>query len=118
MVQEELRVLHLHLKAASRIFQADRIRALKPMPTVTYPPQQSHTYFNKTTPTPTRPHPLQQGDNLLRVPHPGPSIYKPSQSVTFYLLFLKCISPFVSIWLGAASKTPVNEVRHCLGHRK
>jgi len=36
MVQEELRVLHLHLKAARRILQAARMRVLKPTPTVTH----------------------------------------------------------------------------------
>jgi hypothetical protein len=37
MVQEELRVLHLHLKAA-------RMRVLKLTPTVTHLLQQSHTF--------------------------------------------------------------------------
>jgi hypothetical protein len=56
MVKEKLRVLHLHLKAASRIlnFQRVRMRVLK------------------CTPTSIRPH-------LLIVPLPEPSIYKPSQ---------------------------------------
>jgi hypothetical protein len=45
MVQEELRVLHLHLKAASRIgFQAARIRVLKPTSTVTHLHQGGHTF--------------------------------------------------------------------------
>jgi hypothetical protein len=55
MVQEELRVLHLHLKAARRL--SPRQLSLK-----------AHAYI----PTATRPY-------LLMVPHPGPSIYKPSQ---------------------------------------
>jgi hypothetical protein len=69
MVQAELRVLHLHLKAASGRLkaasgrltsrQAARGRVL------------AHTYND--TPTPTRPH-------LLIVPFPWPSIYKPSQT--------------------------------------
>jgi hypothetical protein len=42
MVQEELRVLHLHLKAASRIL-APRTRVSKPTPTVTHLLQQGHT---------------------------------------------------------------------------
>jgi hypothetical protein len=47
MVQAELRVLRLHLKAASRIltgFQAARMRVLKPIPTVTHLLQQDHTF--------------------------------------------------------------------------
>jgi hypothetical protein len=51
MVQEELRVLYLHLKLLAESFQAGRMRVLKP--------------------TPTRPH-------LPTVPLPGPCIYKPS----------------------------------------
>jgi hypothetical protein len=44
MVQEELRVLHLVLKANRRkLFQAARIRILKPTPTVTHLLQQGHT---------------------------------------------------------------------------
>jgi hypothetical protein len=46
MVQEELRVLHLYLKVASRIlagFQATRMRVLKPTATVTHLLQQGHT---------------------------------------------------------------------------
>jgi hypothetical protein len=42
MVQEELRVLYLHLKAAS-VRLASRMRVLKPMPTVTH-------LLNKATP--------------------------------------------------------------------
>ena len=73
MVQEELRVLHLHLKAAKwkTDFQAAMVRVLKPTPTVTHLLQQGHTYSNRATPTPTGPH-------LLIVPLPEPSIYKPS----------------------------------------
>ena len=47
MVQEELRVLHLHLKAASRILasrQLVRMRVLKPIPTVTHLFPQGHTF--------------------------------------------------------------------------
>jgi hypothetical protein len=47
MVQEELRVLHLHLKAAKTGFQAIRTRVLKPTPTVTHFLQLGHTYSNK-----------------------------------------------------------------------
>ncbi|EDL39911.1 mCG148360 [Mus musculus] len=43
MVQEKLRVLHLHLKAASRILVSRQPRVLKPMPTVTHLLQQGHT---------------------------------------------------------------------------
>jgi hypothetical protein len=53
MVQEELRVLYLHLKAASRIlasFQAARMRILKPIPTMTCLLQQGHTYSSRATP--------------------------------------------------------------------
>jgi hypothetical protein len=39
-------------------------------PTVAYFLQQGHTYSNKATPTPIRPH-------LLIVPLPGPSMFKP-----------------------------------------
>jgi hypothetical protein len=39
MVQEELRVLHLHVKATRR-------RVSKPTSTVTHFLQQGHTYFN------------------------------------------------------------------------
>jgi hypothetical protein len=55
MVQEELRILHLHLKAASRIL-ASGIK----------------TNTHNDTPTPARLH-------LLIVPLPMPNIYKPSQ---------------------------------------
>jgi hypothetical protein len=63
MVQEELKVLHLHLKANRRKagFQATRMRVLKLKPRVAYLFQQGQTYSNKATPTPTRPHLLQQG---------------------------------------------------------
>jgi hypothetical protein len=44
MVQEELRALHHHLKAA-------RMRVLKPVPTVTHLLQQGHTYSNRATPS-------------------------------------------------------------------
>jgi hypothetical protein len=44
MVQEELRVLHLRLKAA-------RMGDLKPIPTVTHLLQQGHTYSNRATPS-------------------------------------------------------------------
>ena len=53
--RKELRVLYLHLKAAKTCFQAARA---------------------SDTPNPTRPH-------LLIVPLPGPSIYKPSHSLTW-----------------------------------
>jgi hypothetical protein len=57
MVQEELRVRHLYLKAArSRL--ASRQLGLK-------------AHVHGDTPTPARPH-------LLIVPLPGPSIYNPS----------------------------------------
>jgi hypothetical protein len=51
MVQEELRVLHLHLKAASKILilQAARMRILKPTPTMTHLLQQGHTYPNRAS---------------------------------------------------------------------
>jgi hypothetical protein len=53
MVQEELRVLHLHLKAAKwkTDFQAAMVRVLKPTPTVTHLLQQDHTHSNKATPS-------------------------------------------------------------------
>jgi hypothetical protein len=46
MVQEELRVLHLHLKAARRrlAFQAARMRVSKPIPKGTHLLQQGHTF--------------------------------------------------------------------------
>jgi hypothetical protein len=62
MVQEELRVLHLHLKAASRILASRQLgwglKALSHSDTL----QQGHTYSNRP---------------YLIVPLPGPSIYKP-----------------------------------------
>ena len=61
MVQEELRALHRHLKATSRIL-ASRQLGLK-------------AHIHSATPTPTGPH-------LLIVPLSGPSIYKPSHSFT------------------------------------
>jgi hypothetical protein len=63
MVQEELSVLYLPLKDASRRlgFQAAKMRVLKPKHLL----QQDHPYSN-------RPH-------SLIVPLPGPSIYKPLQ---------------------------------------
>ena len=52
---EELRVLHLHLKASGR--------------------RLAHCPPHNNTPPPTRPH-------LLIVPLPGPSIFKPPQAPT------------------------------------
>jgi hypothetical protein len=52
------------------------MRVLKPIPTGTHLLQQDHTYFNKTTPTPTRPH-------LLLVPLQA-HIYKSPQWQTFF----------------------------------
>jgi hypothetical protein len=46
MVQEKLRVLHLHLKATRNGLRAARMRNLKPMSTVTHFLQQGHTYSN------------------------------------------------------------------------
>ena len=66
MVQEELRLLHLHLKAASRVLTSRQLGQGS-----NSPHSQWHTYINMATPTP-RPH-------LLIVPLPGPSICKPSQ---------------------------------------
>ena len=69
LVQEELRVLRLHLKSATRILASRQLGwVLKLIPTL-------NTYSNKVTPTPT-------GPQLLIVLLPGPSIYKPSQSYT------------------------------------
>jgi len=64
MVQEELRVLHLHLKAARR---SSYTKVLKPMPTVVHFLQQDHTHFDKVTPQ--------------IMPFLGPSIFKPPQQV-------------------------------------
>ena len=47
MVQEMLRVLHLHLKTG---FQTARMKVLKLTPTMAYLLQQGHTYSNKATP--------------------------------------------------------------------
>jgi hypothetical protein len=44
MKLEELRVLHLHLKAARISFQEARVRVLMPTPTVTHLLQQGHTF--------------------------------------------------------------------------
>jgi hypothetical protein len=57
-----------------------RRRVSLPTPTVTHFLQQGHTYSNKATPTPTRPH-------LLIVPLSGPSIFKPPHSA-----FASCLS--------------------------
>ena len=68
MVQTGLRVLHLHLKAASRILTSSHLGwVLKPMHTVTHLLQQGYTYYNKATPTTTRP-------DLQIVPLPEPNI--------------------------------------------
>ena len=67
MVQDELRVLQLHLKAGSR---------LAPMRLgggAHFPFPQWHTSSSRATPTPTRLH-------LLIVPLPGPSLLKPHHS--------------------------------------
>jgi hypothetical protein len=61
MVQEELRGLHLHLKAAGRILTSRQLG------------WGSQAHAHSDTPTPTRPH-------LPIVPLPGPSIYKLSQN--------------------------------------
>jgi hypothetical protein len=45
MAQEELRVLHLYLKAASRILASRQLRVLEPTPTVTHLLQQGHTSY-------------------------------------------------------------------------
>ena len=63
MALEELRVLHLHLKAATRILASTQLRWESQSP----PP-------HSDTPTPTRLH-------LLIVPLPGPSILKAPQRV-------------------------------------
>jgi hypothetical protein len=77
LVQEELRVLCLHLKAARILASKQLGWGLKPKSTVTHLLQQGHTHFNKATPTPTRPH-------LLIVSLPGPNIYKQSHLCKFY----------------------------------
>jgi len=59
MVQEELRVLHLHLEAASRILTSRKLHegykaqthSDAPTPTRPHLLQQGHTYSNKATPT-------------------------------------------------------------------
>jgi hypothetical protein len=58
MVQEELRVLHLHLKAAGRILASKQVG------------QGIKAHAHSDIPTPTRPH-------LPTVPLPGLSIHKP-----------------------------------------
>jgi hypothetical protein len=63
MVQEELRVLHFHLKAARRILASSQDKGLIP---------DTHS----DTPTPA-------GPCLLIVPLPGPSIYMPSKRPRF-----------------------------------
>jgi hypothetical protein len=65
MVQEELRVLHLHLKVA-------RMRVLAYTPTVTHFLREGHTYFNKSTP-PNTPLP---GPSIFRPPHADRKIYQ------------------------------------------
>jgi hypothetical protein len=60
MVQEELRVLHLHLKAASRILTSRQLG------------QGIKAHAHNDPPTTTRPH-------FLIVPLPGPCVYNPSQ---------------------------------------
>jgi hypothetical protein len=52
MVQEELRVLHLYLKAVSGRLASRQLglRVLKLTPTVTHFFHQNHTYSNKATP--------------------------------------------------------------------
>jgi hypothetical protein len=54
-----------------------------PAPTMTHFFQQSHTYFIKNPPTPTRPH-------LLIVPLSRPSVFKPPHPLTFLFSFLTC----------------------------
>jgi hypothetical protein len=64
VVQEELSVLHLVLKANRRrmsLSHVARKRVSKPISKVTHFLQQGHTSSNKATPPPTRPHLLQQG---------------------------------------------------------
>ena len=69
VLEKELRVLHLHPKAAEGDCpQAARMRVSRPTPIVTFRDISS----NKVTPTPTRPH-------LLIVLLPGPSIFKAPQ---------------------------------------
>jgi hypothetical protein len=63
MVQEELRVLHLYLKAARR-----RLAPMWLGGRSYCPPLQRHTFSNKS---------FTYSNNLLIVPLPGPSIFKP-----------------------------------------
>jgi hypothetical protein len=69
MVQEELRVLHLHLKVLAEYW----------LPGSYDEGPKAHTHSD--TPTPTRPY-------LLIVPLPGPSIYTPSHCLTCFFQFL------------------------------
>jgi hypothetical protein len=67
MVQAELKVLHLYLKAARR-----RLASTWLWGGSSSPPPQWHASANKATPTPTKPY-------LLIESLPGPSIVKPLQ---------------------------------------
>jgi hypothetical protein len=69
MAQEELRVLHLYLKAARRRLASRQLGGGSQSPG-----PQGHTSSNKATPIPTIPH-------LLIVLLPGPSILKLPQEV-------------------------------------
>ena len=81
MVQEELRVLHLHLKAASRILTSKQLG------------QGYESPHSQATPTPTRPH-------FPTVPLPRPSICGPSLRLISDILLLLRIR--VILWLHGA----------------
>jgi hypothetical protein len=70
MALEELRLLHLVLKASRRRLTPTWLGVGSQSP-----PPQWNTFSNKTIPTPTRPH-------FLIVPLPGSSIFKPPQGVS------------------------------------
>lgn len=72
MMLEELRILHIFTKRNRRLLPRVLARGSQSSP------PQCHTSSNKAT--------LQQGQCLQIVPLSGPSIFKPPQSVSFYLL--------------------------------
>jgi hypothetical protein len=81
MVQEELRVLHLHLEAAGRRLTSRQLA------------WGSYAHTHSNTLHSTRPH-------FLMVPLPGPSIYKPSQTPTSTAIWSRCrnLIPDLESW--------------------
>jgi len=66
------------------VLWAARMRVSKPMTTETHFLQIGHTHSNKATPTPNRPHPLQQRPHPLQIGHTHSNKATPPNSSTLW----------------------------------